>query len=245
MVEFLKHASFTGKKHVLVFLVPERKDKKNCLLTGWCCGRYSNPLWSINILYSDQAGGNCWGQIHKRAHPLTQQRWRTSHRMHRWTELCLWWSRSVVSGSDLKSQQARSAGIPQIYTSHKNHWLSMIYASGRGLCFTYQGLACLRGLRRLQRLFPAAPALQCPLCTGFPPAWPWPCGRFLFERDADFKRRLKTNLDQKTEICFLTWCNFYNWFHHWKLDWNFGCFKRLHKTNNTIIILEKRNRVTQ
>lgn len=67
-----------------------------------------------------------------------------------------------------------------------------------GFCVIYQGLVCLRGLKRLQRLSPAAPALRCPLCRDVPPAWPSQRGRCLFERGADFKGG-KTQQQSTTE----------------------------------------------
>lgn len=115
-----KARQFHGEETRLSIFGTWKGGWKNSFVTRRRCGWYSNPLWLMNLRHTDQAGGNCWGQIHKRARPLTQRKWHMSHRRRRWTELCLWRSRSVVSVTDLKSQEARSARTPQTHTSHKS-----------------------------------------------------------------------------------------------------------------------------
>lgn len=130
------------------------------------------------ICNTNQAGDNCWGQIHKHAHPLTQRRWYMSHRRHRQTELSLWLVPSVVLESGLKSQDIQSGRMLCKHKLHRGHQVIDCklhtripkWVDGLGKAsVTYEVPASHHGSKIFQPLFPAAPALLCLLCKAFPP----------------------------------------------------------------------------
>lgn len=97
-------------------------------------------------MFCTNPAGDSWpGQIHKHVHLLTQQRWSTTHRRHRWTELSLWLVPSLVSATALKSQDSRVSSWPASSdnTRHKQ-WTDYVKSHGR--------------LRLLTKAFPASTA---------------------------------------------------------------------------------------
>jgi len=153
--------------------------------------------------HTNLAGDSWRDQIHKRAPLLTQQRWRTPHRRHLWSELSLWPSLSVEPATGLKSQDIVSQNAAAKYITHEKSllrkWQMNVHVESLAEArVTYRGLSCLLGLKKTQALFPAGPALQYRMCTDFPSVWPVQGGRYLLRHSHKFDGNI---------MCVMLTCN--------------------------------------